>query len=191
MLGEVKSIVVVRVFQFLNKFQKKKEDKFVPKNILIINAQGVGDMVIFTPVIEAIGKKYTETKITVLTSFYGAEVLKNSPFVTEVIVTGTINGMSLKNYFLLVHKIRKKAYDCVIDTSFTCLSLKQMLLPLATEAKLKIGYTRGGFSHLFPTHEISWRKEHMIMMYGHIAEVLEAPVHLKPKLYPTSKDKKW
>src|SRR3989338_9545889 len=82
-------------------------------------------------------------------------------------------------------------YDCVIDSSFTCLSLKQMLLPLGTGAKVRLGYTRAGFSHLFHTHEIPWRKEHMIVMYGHIAEVLGAPVSLKPKLYPTFEDKKW
>lgn len=191
MLGKVKSIVIVKLFQFLNKFQKKEEEIYVPKNILIINPQGVGDMVIFTPVVEAIGKKYPTAKITVLTSVYGAEVLNNNPFIAEVIITETIKKVSLRTYFSLLHKLRKKSYDCVIDTSFTCLSLKQMLLPLAIGAKIRIGYSRGGFSHLFPTYEIPWRKEHMIVMYSHIAELLGASVQLKPKLYLAPEDKKW
>ncbi len=191
MLGIIKSIVTVNLFQFLNRFWTRKEQPFVVNNILVVNAQGVGDMVIFTPVIEAIGRKYPTTKITVLTSQYGSEVLKNNPLITKIIVTENIHKMSLAKYFSLFQKLRKQSYDCIIETSFTCLSFKQMFLPLTIGAKLRMGYNRAGFCHLFPTHEIPWRKEHMIVMYGRIAELLGAPVLLKPKLYISSEDKIW
>lgn len=192
MFGKTKSIFLVKICEVLNRFRQKINFPLSEqKNILIINVQGVGDMAIFTPVIEALARKYPQTKITMLTSRYGGQVLKNNPHIVETIIVSNINSLPLFRFLSLLRFLQKKRFDCVIDTSFTCLSLKQMLLPYLTGATTRISFQRRGFSHFLPTHEISWKKEHMIHTYGHIAEILGTRIKIKPRIYLTKEDRQW
>lgn len=195
MFGVWKSIIIVRLCQIIDKSRAflfpGKREVFVPKNILIINVQGVGDMVIFTPVVEALKRKFPTTSITMLTSSYGAAVLENNPFVTKIISEDNINTISLKSYSKLLKRIRAEKFDCVIDTSFTCLSIKQMLLPYISGAQQRIAYARGGFCHFLPSHQLLWKQEHVMEMYAQIANLFGAPITLTPKLFPRKEDNVW
>ncbi|OGF51808.1 MAG: hypothetical protein A2044_08615 [Candidatus Firestonebacteria bacterium GWA2_43_8] len=56
------------------------------KNIIIVRLDKVGDLILSTPVFENIKKTIPEAKITVLVRSYNAGVLKNNPFVDEVLL---------------------------------------------------------------------------------------------------------
>lgn len=193
MFGKAKSIFLVKICEVINKLREKSMNFSFSeqRNILIINVQGVGDMVIFTPVIEALAKKYPQTKITMLTSDYGSEVLKNNPHIVEIIPIPNINHFLLFPFLRLVKLLRGKKFDCVIDTSLTCFSFKQILLPYFTGATIRISFRRHGFSHLLPSHEIFWKKEHMLNTYGHIVELFGTTIKPKPKIYLTEEDRQW
>jgi len=191
MLGRIKSSLLVKSCRIINSFRMiETKIKDEPKNILIINAQGVGDMVVFTPVIEALGNRYPKTNISVVTSKYGAEILKNNPFVFDTIISNS-KDYSWRELFSLAKKLRSKKFDVVIDTMLVCFSLKTLLLPFLIGAKHRIYFKRKGFSHFLPTHEVIFRREHMIKVYGRIAELFDIKIKAEPKIYYDNKDKVW
>jgi len=189
MLGRIKSYILVRSCKLLNSsIVTQKNSPLNPTNVLIINPQGIGDMIIFTPVIEAIKRKNPSVKISVLTSEYGAQVLKNNPSVYETIII----PYPLPSFFFfvsLIKRLRKKKYDTIIDTTLTCFFLTQLLLPYCIGASTRICFQRKGFSHFLPTHEILFTRNHMMDVYGTISKVFETSIQPIPLLYPSLEDK--
>lgn len=54
-------------------------------NILIIHTAFIGDIVLSTPLLKRIKEVYKEAKITYVTTPAGASILKNNPYITEII----------------------------------------------------------------------------------------------------------
>lgn len=55
-------------------------------NILLIRQDKIGDLVLITPAIRALKEKYPHLRISVLASSYAAPVLKENPFLHEVLL---------------------------------------------------------------------------------------------------------
>jgi heptosyltransferase III len=81
------------------------------EKILLIRTDRVGDLVLSTPVAEAIKRVYPRSFITFLASPYTQEILKSNPFVDEVI---SDNCRGIKGFFPLLKMIRSKKFDVAI-----------------------------------------------------------------------------
>jgi heptosyltransferase-3 len=81
------------------------------EKILLIRTDRVGDLVLSTPVAEAIKRVYPRSFIAFLASPYTQEILKNNPFVDEVI---SDNFRGIKGFFPLLKLIRSKKFDVAI-----------------------------------------------------------------------------
>jgi ADP-heptose:LPS heptosyltransferase len=83
-----------------------------PRSILVIQLRRIGDIVLTTPALAALKKRYPEAAIDVLAEAPGAEVLTGNPYLREVHV---YDAKGLGGALDWILKIRRLGYDWVID----------------------------------------------------------------------------
>lgn len=81
------------------------------EKFLLIRTDRIGDLILSTPVAEAIKKVYPDSFVSFLVSPYTQDILKNNPFVDEVILD---NYRGIKRFFQLLKLIRSKKFDVTI-----------------------------------------------------------------------------
>lgn len=152
------------------------------KNILIIQSAFIGDVVLATPVIEAIHNEYNSVKIDFLLRKGNESLLTMHPKLNKVIVWDKKQN-KYKNLFQLLGQIRKSKYDAVINMQrFGATGIITAL----SKAKIKIGFASNPFAFAF-SHKI----KHSVSEGLHETErnlSLLSPlfkiVNQKPVLYP-------
>lgn len=91
------------------------------RKILVIRAEGIGDMVLATPFFKALKKKYPHSHIACLATSISAEVIEDNPHIDSVITFDPpwyhqTKGMSGRSELLdIMRRIRKNRYDMGID----------------------------------------------------------------------------
>lgn len=100
--------------------------------ILIIHLRRVGDMVLTTPVLRALRRRYPEARVEILAASTSADVLAGNPHLDEVLVW---QG-GLANHFRLARELRQRKYDAVIDFHS---SARTAMLVAASGAPQRIG----------------------------------------------------
>jgi heptosyltransferase II len=85
----------------------------MPKRILIIRPDAIGDVVLTVPAILAIREKFPEAHIAVLMSDYTRDLLAGHPAINEIIHDDLDRGKikNLSQYFNFVGKLRAKKFD--------------------------------------------------------------------------------
>jgi lipopolysaccharide heptosyltransferase II len=87
----------------------------IPKNLLIVRTDRIGDVMLSLPLAGIIKKHYPECKITFLLKEYTRPLALNNPFIDEVLVLKENNGKVLLNDN--IHLISNNKYDSVIVVS--------------------------------------------------------------------------
>src|SRR6266576_2304256 len=90
-------------------------DQMRPKKILIRSTNWIGDAVLTTPAITAIGRKFPEARITILAKPSVAELFLKNPFIHEVMIyndQGRHKGIFGK--IRLILELRKRRFDLAI-----------------------------------------------------------------------------
>jgi lipopolysaccharide heptosyltransferase II len=64
----------------------------IPKNILLVRTDRIGDVVLSLPLAEIIKKYYPECKITFLVRDYTKDILEDHPFVDNILILEELNG---------------------------------------------------------------------------------------------------
>jgi lipopolysaccharide heptosyltransferase II len=91
------------------------------KKILIIRLRFLGDILISTPVLRAIKEKYPEVHLSYLTEEIGVDILKNNPYVDNIIVfeKNKFQNLplhkSLFDYIKFFKRLWDEKFDIVID----------------------------------------------------------------------------
>ncbi|HET6992046.1 MAG TPA: glycosyltransferase family 9 protein, partial [Bacteroidia bacterium] len=163
------------------------------KKILLIQTAFTGDVVLATPVLEKLHRFFPEAKIDFLLAKGNEGLLKDHPFVNEVLVFDKKN-QKLRNIFRLLSKIRKRKYDLVVN-------LKRQgssgFLTGFSGAKEKIGYEKSPFAFLLTKkfrHEIgpdASGGKHEVRRNLELIEALTDARPERPKLYPSEADRKF
>lgn len=86
------------------------------KNILVVRTDRIGDVVLTTPVLEALRKSYPAARITMMVTPGTKDIVEGNPFINEVIVfdkRGKEKG--IVNFWRFVHRIREKKFDLVLN----------------------------------------------------------------------------
>ena len=111
------------------------------KRLLIIHTAFIGDIVLSTPLLKKIKDLYGDVEITYLTTPIGAEVLKNNPNISEIIVYDKKALHSgIKGVIQLGKRLRYKNFNLVINLHRY---LRSGILTFLTRAPLSIGYDIG------------------------------------------------
>ena len=105
-------------------------DDFIPRKILVVVIEPLGDVLMSTPVFRALKSKYPATYLSVLISSAGREIIANNPYIDEVITEDcpwlysrpiTLSGLLqqlkyfLFSYWKMYNKIKAAKYDLGID----------------------------------------------------------------------------
>ncbi len=85
------------------------------ERFLVIRTDRIGDVVLSTPVLEAIKSRFPESHLAMLVSSYAADVIKNNPNLDDVIIDDHKNcHKGIKGFFKLVKAIRERKFDVSI-----------------------------------------------------------------------------
>jgi lipopolysaccharide heptosyltransferase II len=110
------------------------------KKILIVRTDRIGDVVLSTPVIEALRKTYPQSWIAFMTRPYTADILQGNPLLDEIIIydkDGRQRGWLANIIFAL--SLRKKKFDVAIILNAT--NRAHIITCLAGIPK-RVGYER-------------------------------------------------
>lgn len=108
---DFRSRLVLFGISFLKKIGRPKATVSPPlKKILVVSTTGVGDTLWSTPALSLLRQKLPSSHIAVLTSPLGAQVLKNNPYINELITIGKSNICLLWFYFIL----KPKCFDTIL-----------------------------------------------------------------------------
>jgi heptosyltransferase-3 len=119
----------------MRKIKIKGKEKF-----LVVRTDRIGDVILSTPVFEAIKSKFPDSRLCVMVSSYAAEVVKNNPHVDDVIIDDyerQVGGW--REFFRLTREIRRSRFDVAILLRPT-FRLALMLFLAGTKYRIGTGY---------------------------------------------------
>lgn len=122
--------------------------------ILVIQTAFIGDVILATPILEALHAAYPNANIDILVRKGNQTLFAGHPFLKNAFVWDKSKG-KYKNLFLLRIAIRRQKYDLVINCQRFAAS---GFLTAYSKAKIKIGFDKNPFSRKFTykvPHEIS------------------------------------
>jgi heptosyltransferase-2 len=158
--------------------------------ILIIQTAFIGDVVLATPLVEALKNKFPTSSIDFLVRKGNENLLIGHPKLNEVLIFDKQNG-KYKNLFKLIKKVRAEKYDYVINAQrfFTT-----GLLTALSGANKTIGFNKNPLSFAFSekvAHEIDVNsKLHEVDRNLVLIKSIVGTVTQTPKLYPSKADYK-
>lgn len=117
------------------------------KRILVISLTNLGDVILTTPVMSALRKRFPEAFISVLIGPKAEMLLKGSETINRVVIYNK-KFLSWAEKWKMVLKLKEEKFDLVVD-------LRNTAIPLIIQAKTWEGI------RLFPSREIQMRKRHL------------------------------
>jgi heptosyltransferase-3 len=106
-----------------------------PKKILLIQLRRIGDVLMTTPAVKAVKKRFYNAKITFLTEKPCDEIFYNNPYVDEILLHNRSWG--IKEYLKFIYELRKRQFDLVIDFFG---NPKSAQMTFFSKAKYRLGF---------------------------------------------------
>ncbi len=101
-------------------------------NLLIIKLSSLGDIILSTPALREIRRKFPHHKISLLTAEESKDLLLNCPYIDELIIADVKNkDKGVRGLFRIARVLRKKGFDLVIDLQNNRLSHALSFLSLS------------------------------------------------------------
>lgn len=153
--------------------------------ILIIQTAFIGDVILATPVIEQLHKRFPDAQIDFLLRKGNERLLDNHPHLREVIIWNK-KEKKKRNLFQIIKKIRTTHYDLVINLQRF---FSTGLLTALSKGKEKFGFDKNPFSFAFTKkikHEIGTNHEveRNLSLISHLVD----NQLIRPRLYPSEAD---
>ena len=153
---------------------------------LVIQTAFIGDVILATAVLEKLHEHHPEASIDIIVRKGNEGLLKNHPFIQEVIVWDKKQN-KLKNLFSISRKVRATRYDSVFNLHRFASS---GIIARYSGAKNKIGFDKNPLSFLYTKtikHDLGSGK-HEVERNNELIQALTDNKASKPKLYPSVKD---
>ena len=159
-----------------------------PGKILIIQTAFIGDVVLATPLIEALSAAFPQAKIDFLLRKGNESLLQAHPKLNEVLIWDKKQNKS-RNLMALIRRIRKRHYDAVFNAQRF---FSSGLITALSGANYTAGFDKNPLSFRFDfrvQHEISaegskHETERNLQLISEFVPNAKAPV----RLYPTQQD---
>jgi len=110
------------------------------KKILIIRLSSIGDIILTSPLIRLIRKRFPHAKIDMIVSREFEELISANPNINQVILFDRRTGII--GLLRLCKKIREEQYDLIIDIHK---KLRSLIICLTSGAKQKVFYNKHSF----------------------------------------------
>jgi heptosyltransferase-3 len=154
--------------------------------ILVVRTDRIGDVLLSTPVLEALRLKYPEAHIAMLVSKATKEAVEGNPFLNEILVDEGEKASQL------ARKLKEKRFDTSVllhPTPRLAWALSRAGIPL------RVGTGYRGYSFLFTKRVYEHRKtalRHELEYNLSLAEALGASLtDPQPKIFLSSVDRAW
>jgi heptosyltransferase-2 len=119
--------------------------EFIPKKILIIQTAFIGDVILATPVMEALHLHFPDAEIDFLLRKGNESLFEEHPFLHHIWIWDKKNHKTL-HQLALIKAIRKQNIDLVINLQRF---LSSGIFTLLSKAKIKIGFKKNPLSFGF------------------------------------------
>jgi ADP-heptose:LPS heptosyltransferase len=125
------------------------------RSVLVIRTAYIGDVVMTLPVLKPLRELFPGARISFLTSAGAVEVLKNNPFVDEVIAYDPFwfYPSSMRAYGKFMQQMRTRSFDLVIEARADIRDILLLTWPL--KARYRLSYDVGGGGYLL-THVVPY-----------------------------------
>ena len=174
-------------------YRKRLPRDFVPKRILVVKLDHLGDVILATPVFSNLRQAYPNAELHALTGAWSRIVLERHPEVNKVLeynspaFSRTGRPTSLKQAFQFYRQLRRQKYDLMVelrgDWRIVWFALLRLTPHRLSRAALQIANKLGG-SHFSGTHETT-RNLDVLRHAGIPASVQTATFSV------TNEDKRW
>ena len=135
---------------------RRRESPPVPRRILVLQLQQIGDSVIFTPTLRALRRRFPEARIDLLVNPVSREVHKKSPYVNQIHVLRSWRagrgGTRLRPTVPVLRQLRRERYDMTI-ACVTQQAFKYALISRAIGAPVRLGFNLEHRGFLY-THQV-------------------------------------
>lgn len=106
--------------------------------ILCIQLRQLGDVILTTPAVRMLRKKFPDSIIHFLTEKLGSKVYKNNPYIDKILIYE--KKITIKEHLYFIKNLYKEHYDLVLDFFGNPLAAQ---FTLATMAKQRLGFDYG------------------------------------------------
>ena len=152
----------------------KKTDK-----ILLINFGGIGDEILFLPVIFSVKEKFPNSHITLCLEPRSKGIKDLCPMIDEVFCVDIKNQKKTKTFLSIVKFMRKEKFDIVISSG------TNKFIPVLlwfSGAKTKIGYNSDALSKILLTEAVNLNKnQYAGNMYHDLVKNFKAQKSLRDR----------
>lgn len=191
-LSETLTLIASAVVQWL--FYKTPLPKdFIPKRILVVKLDHLGDVLLATPVFSNLRQAYPDAELHALAGTWSRVVLEKHPDVSKVLeynspaFSRTVEPTSLKQTLQLYRALRRQKYDLMVqlrgDWRTVCFALLRVTPKRLDRAALQVA-NRLGFPRFTGIHETT-RNLDILRKAG-------IPTPIKTTTFSvTAEDKKW
>jgi lipopolysaccharide heptosyltransferase II len=123
--------------------------------ILILKFGALGDIVLASPTVRALRTSYPNSEMVWLVNTPYLNFVRTCPYMDEVIGFNSSSAQCRKNFFDLIHEIKLRRFDMLIDLQN---NEKSHVLGFLSQIPKRVGYARGGRGLLL-THKIAYKPE--------------------------------
>lgn len=164
-----------------------------PHKVLYMRYDRIGDMILATPLIEAIATSHPTITVDVLASPGNAAVLDGNPHVRRV---HTFDAKRRSAYWRTLRTLRRERYDAVVDdhAAMRKASLTMIFVMLATGARHRIGVAGQENEFIYTVPVPPSPPAHQLEMASVIARVFGVEPNLdrwRPAIALTEQERKW
>ena len=120
-------------------------------NILLVRLRLIGDVVLTTPLLRALKRRYPDARLTYLVEPAAAPVVRGNPHLTSIVVVPKHHGVvRLRDDLAIAWQLRRRRFDVAIDLHGGPLA---SWFTWASGAPMRIGYAISGRSWIY-THVV-------------------------------------
>jgi len=115
------------------------------KKILIVRNDNIGDVILTTPAIEALRKRFPDAYIAILVAEYACEAIEGNPYLDKVYIYEKAKHSKANKLvawwkqYKVIREIRRKKFDLAIGIRST-FSSSQGWLVFASGAPMRLGH---------------------------------------------------
>ena len=131
---------------------RRRSTPDAPLKILLVRPRLIGDVLLTTPVIRAMRRRYPDAELVYMVEAHAAPVVTSNPHLSETIVIRHRRGLwRLLEDLRLAIKLRARRFDVAVDMHG---GSRSGWLTFATGARMRVGYDVSGRSWMY-THRVA------------------------------------
>ena len=154
---------------------RRRSTPDAPLKILLVRPRLIGDVLLTTPVIRAMRRRYPDAELVYLVEAHAAPVVSPNPHLSETIVIRHRHGVRrLLEDLRLAIQLRARRFDVAVDMHG---GSRSGWLTFATGARMRVGYDVSGRSWMY-THRVArpvgYLPRHSVFSMWDLAAVVDA-----------------